>query len=137
MNAQLMISHCKSILPPFFLTHLLHENLGFTPSLAQAAFNGVPSLTSIFFPAVEVNTVMCRELDLRPLLDATKALADPKIMAHTKTAIKESLDIILLCSLILFAVLSLARAWCLVLEDVGTSVRGCFFCFWLLVSFTP
>ena len=72
-------------------THFLHEYLGLTPSLAHAAFNGVPSLTSIFFPLAEASTVILRELEVRGADDVgTKACADPTRTPQRRALIEET-----------------------------------------------
>ena len=57
----------------------MHEYLGFTPNLAHAFFNGVPSLKSIFFPPAD-SSVMCRPVDVLPaeLFDGMNAVVDVK-----------------------------------------------------------
>ena len=70
--------------------------------MAHAAFNGVPSLISIFFPLAEVNTVMCRQLllDLCTTLflfdNARKAfVVDPtRMMAHSSVVIRDIFNMI-------------------------------------------
>lgn len=69
-------------------SYFLQLYFGFTPNLAQAAFNGDPAGTSIFFPP-ELSTVMCRLNDVLPaaVLVGKNAIVD--VSRHMKVVIIE------------------------------------------------